>query len=56
MNKQTEIEDSDDGVVVIEERERRTYLYIAIGAVLGWALGGLKGSYLTASKWESTYL
>ncbi|WP_282177440.1 chromosome partitioning protein ParA [Vibrio nereis] len=56
MNKQTEIEDSDDGVVVIEERDRRTYLYIAIAAVLGLALGGLIGSTLTASKWESTYL
>lgn len=56
MNKQTEIEDSDDGVVVIEERDRRTYLYIAIAAILGLALGGLIGSTLTASKWESTYL
>lgn len=55
MNKQTNIEESDEDVVVIEERDRRTYLYIAIAGVLGLALGGLIGSTLTASKWETTY-
>ncbi|UUM29543.1 chromosome partitioning protein ParA [Vibrio japonicus] len=55
MNKQTNIEESDDDVVVIEERDRRTYLYIAIAGVLGLALGGLIGSTFTASKWETTY-
>ncbi len=55
MNKQTNIEENDDDVVVIEERDRRTYLYIAIAGVLGLALGGLIGSTLTASKWETTY-
>lgn len=50
MNKQTNIEESDDDVVVIEERDRRTYLYIAIAGVLGLALGGLIGSTFTASK------
>lgn len=56
MSKQTEIEESGDDVVVIEERDRRSYLYIAIAGVLGLALGGLIGSTLTATKWEQTYL
>lgn len=54
MNKQTEFDDNDD-VVVIEERDRRSYLYIAIAAVMGLAIGGLVGSTVTASKWESAY-
>jgi len=54
VNKQTEIEENED-VVVIEERDRRSYLYIAIAGVLGLAVGGLIGSSLTASKWESAY-
>ncbi|KHT48551.1 chromosome partitioning protein ParA [Vibrio sinaloensis] len=54
MSKQTDIEDNED-VVVIEERDRRSYLYIAIAGVLGLAIGGLAGSSLTAGKWESAY-
>lgn len=54
MNKQTEIEENED-VVVIEERDRRSYLYITIAGVLGLAIGGLIGSSLTAGKWESAY-
>ena len=55
MNKRTEIEDNEDDVVVIEERDNRSRLYIGIAAVLGLALGGLIGSSLTATQWESTY-
>lgn len=47
--------DDNDDVVVIEERDKRSYLYIGIAAVLGLALGGLVGSSVTASKWEATY-
>lgn len=54
MNKQTDIEDNDD-VVVIEERDSRSYLYIAIAGIIGLAIGGLVGSSITASKWESAY-
>lgn len=54
MNEQTDNQDSED-VVVIEERDKRTHLYIIIAGVLGLALGGLIGSTLTAQKWESTY-
>ncbi|UMM04437.1 chromosome partitioning protein ParA [Vibrio campbellii] len=54
MTSQNNIEDQDE-VVVIEERDKRTHIYIAIAAVLGLAFGGLAGSALTASKWESTY-
>ncbi|MGR5157748.1 chromosome partitioning protein ParA [Vibrio owensii] len=54
MTSQNNIEDQDE-VVVIEERDKRTHIYIAIAAVLGLAFGGLAGSAITASKWESTY-
>ena len=51
MTSQNNIEDQDE-VVVIEERDKRTHIYIAIAAVLGLAFGGLAGSAMTASKWE----
>lgn len=54
MSSQKNIEEQDD-VVVIEERDKRTHIYIAIAAVLGLAFGGLAGSVITANKWESTY-
>ncbi|EDP59926.1 hypothetical protein [Vibrio sp. AND4] len=54
MTSQNNIEDQDE-VVVIEERDKRTHIYIAIAAALGVAFGGLAGSAITASKWESTY-
>ncbi|MGO1297634.1 MAG: chromosome partitioning protein ParA [Vibrio sp.] len=47
--------DEHDDVVVIEERDKRTYLYIGIAAAIGLALGGLVGSTVTSSKWESAY-
>ncbi|SJL83086.1 chromosome partitioning protein ParA [Vibrio palustris] len=47
--------DEHDDVVVIEERDKRTYLYIGIAAAIGLALGGLIGSTVTSSKWESAY-
>lgn len=56
MNERTDNQEHEnDDVVVIEERDKRTYVYIAIAGVLGLALGGLIGSTLTANKWESTY-
>ena len=54
MTSQNNIEDQDE-VVVIEERDKRTHIFIAIAALLGLAFGGLAGSAMTASKWESTY-
>jgi chromosome segregation ATPase len=54
VTSQNNIEDQDE-VVVIEARDKRTLIYIAIAAVLGLAFGGLAGSAMTASKWESTY-
>lgn len=54
MNQTNQDENSDD-VVIIEERDKRSYFYITIAAVLGIALGGLVGSLLTAAKWEATY-
>lgn len=54
MTSQHNIEEQDD-VVVIEERDKRTHVYIAIAAVLGLAFGGLAGSVISSNKWESTY-
>ncbi|MGC9493913.1 chromosome partitioning protein ParA [Vibrio genomosp. F10] len=56
MNKQNETEEFDgDDVVVVEERDKRTYTYIVIACLLGLAAGGLIGSATTAKKWEQTY-
>lgn len=54
MNKHNEFDDNED-VVVIERRDKQGYLYIAIAAVLGIALGGLIGSSVTTSRWASSY-
>ncbi len=54
MNSQKNNEEHED-VVVIEQRDKRTQIYIAIAAILGLVFGGLIGSALTANKWESTY-
>ncbi len=54
MSSQNNIDEHED-VVVIEQRDTRTQVYIAIAAILGLAFGGLIGSVLTAKKWESTY-
>ncbi|WP_114764296.1 chromosome partitioning protein ParA [Vibrio rhodolitus] len=56
MNKSPDLDNSEDDVVVIEERDKRSYLYIAIAGVLGLALGGLVGSSVTANKWQATYI
>lgn len=45
----------DQDVVVIEQRDKRSFLYIGISALLGVALGGLIGSTLTADKWQQAY-
>lgn len=48
-------QNDQDNVVVIEERDKRTYLYIAVAAVFGLAIGGLIGAVVTQSKWETAY-
>ncbi|GLT18595.1 chromosome segregation ATPase [Vibrio zhanjiangensis] len=53
MNNESDVENDD--VVVIEERDKRSYLYIVIAGLLGAALGGLVGSSLTSSKWQEAY-
>lgn len=54
MNKHNEFDDNEE-VVVIERRDKQSYVYIAISAVLGIALGGLIGSSVTTSRWETSY-
>ena len=53
MNNESEVENDD--VVVIEERDKRSYLYIVIAGVIGLALGGLAGAVVTADKWQKAY-
>jgi len=54
VSSQNKMEEQEN-VVVIEERDKHSYIYIAIAAVWGLAFGGLVGSVVTANKWESTY-
>ncbi|MDE1221673.1 chromosome partitioning protein ParA [Vibrio aestuarianus] len=54
MDKYTDIDEQED-VVVIEERDKRTYVYLALAGVLGLALGGLIGSSITTNKWQKSY-
>ena len=54
MDKHTDIDEQED-VVVIEERDKRTYVYLALAGVLGLALGGLIGSSITTNKWQKSY-
>jgi len=45
----------DEDVVVIEQRDKKSYLYIGIAAVLGLAIGGLVGGATASNHWESSY-
>lgn len=54
MKSINETEQSEN-VVVVEQRDKGTLIYIAIAAVLGLAAGGLVGSTLTESNWEARY-
>lgn len=46
--------DDQEDVVVIEQRDKRTYVYIIIALIVGLAVGGLIGSTMTANKWKAT--
>ncbi|MGL6257696.1 chromosome partitioning protein ParA [Vibrio sp. WXL210] len=48
-------QNEQEDIVVIEQKDRKTRLYIIIAAVLGAALGGVIGSAHTADRWQSTY-
>ncbi|MDW6004067.1 chromosome partitioning protein ParA [Vibrio mangrovi] len=54
MNKQSDGLDDED-VVVIEQRDKKTYIYIGIAAVIGIAAGGLLGGILSGQRWEQAY-
>jgi predicted RNase H-like nuclease (RuvC/YqgF family) len=47
--------DSQEDVVIIEQRDKHTLVYIGIAAVLGLAIGGLMGSIVTENKWQPAY-
>ncbi|ASA54478.1 hypothetical protein [Vibrio gazogenes] len=56
MNKQSDnLDDGDEDVVVIEQRDKRTYLYIGIAAAIGIAAGGLIGALLSGQRWQQSY-
>lgn len=55
MNIEDDAVEQDDDIVVIEERDKHTILYIVIAAILGLAMGGLIGSIAAKSKWQSAY-
>ncbi len=48
--------EQQENVVIIEERNKTFYLYIAISAVLGIAIGGLGGAIVTNNNWQEVYL
>ncbi|MDN3609822.1 chromosome partitioning protein ParA [Vibrio ostreicida] len=54
MSNEPNLESNED-VVVIEERDKRSYIYILIASALGLALGGLIGSFMTTGKWQNAY-
>ncbi|WP_394243093.1 chromosome partitioning protein ParA [Vibrio astriarenae] len=54
MDKRPE-NSEEENVVVIEEKDNKTRLYIVLAVVLGAALGGVIGSASTASRWQETY-
>ncbi|MGR5118152.1 chromosome partitioning protein ParA [Vibrio astriarenae] len=45
----------EENVVVIEQKDNKTRLYIVLAVVLGAALGGVIGSSSTANRWQETY-
>ncbi|SHF17193.1 chromosome partitioning protein ParA [Vibrio gazogenes] len=56
MNKQSDnLDDGDEDVVVIEQRDKRTYFYIGIAAAIGIAAGGLIGALLSGQRWQQSY-
>ncbi len=48
-------ENEQEEVVVVEQRDKFTLAYIGLAAVIGLAGGGLIGSSITESKWQSRY-
>ena len=55
MNTGTGMGEQDEDVVVIEQRDKRTYVYLALALVVGLAIGGLAGSSVTLGKWKEMY-
>ncbi|MDR9827919.1 chromosome partitioning protein ParA [Vibrio sp. FNV 38] len=54
MDKRPE-QNEEENVVVIEQKDNKTRMYIILAAALGVALGGVIGTATTAGKWQATY-
>ncbi|CAM3714852.1 phosphodiesterase [Vibrio aerogenes CECT 7868] len=48
-------DDLDEDVVIIEQKDKKSYLYIALAAVLGVAVGGLLGGSMSSQQWKPAY-
>ncbi|SHO58958.1 hypothetical protein [Vibrio quintilis] len=48
-------DDLDEDVVVIEQKDKKSYLYIGLAAVLGIAVGGLIGGSVSSQQWKPAY-
>ncbi|CAH0526032.1 chromosome partitioning protein ParA [Vibrio hippocampi] len=56
MDKQPESrDDQNEELVIIEEKDKKARLYIAIATALSLAAGGLIGAVITKSDWQQRY-
>ncbi|RQW63607.1 chromosome partitioning protein ParA [Vibrio viridaestus] len=55
MKTKNDDHEHDEDVVIIEQRDKKSVLYIAIAALIGLAAGGLIGAAVASNHWEGTY-
>ena len=55
MNKENEIHE-DDEVIVIEQRDKKSLIYIVLALFIGIAAGGLLGASMKENAWSTKYV